>query len=220
MAARRKDYRDLVLSIDAELNKIQDADLLLERILLEARRVVHADAGTIYVKEGDGLDFKYTQNSTLEARLPAGQKLPYAKLRIPIDESRIAGYSAKNMVVLRIDDAYAIPSSLPYSFSPSFDLANEYRTVSMLNVPLVTGAGNLLGVIQVLNAKDEAGTTVPFAKADEVLVQHFAASATVALERAYRTRAMILRMNRMAEMRDMKETGAHVNRVAGYAAEV
>jgi response regulator RpfG family c-di-GMP phosphodiesterase len=53
-----------------------------------------------------------------------------------------------------------------------------------------------------------------------VLVTHFAANASLALQRASMTRAMILRMIRMAELRDPKETGAHVNRVAGYAVEL
>ena len=49
---------------------------------------------------------------------------------------------------------------------------------------------------------------------------HFAAVAAVALERAQMTRALILRMIRMAEMRDPKETGSHVNRVAGFSVEI
>jgi HD-GYP domain-containing protein (c-di-GMP phosphodiesterase class II) len=77
-----------------------------------------------------------------------------------------------------------------------------------------------LGVIQVINARDAGGATVPFRKEDELLISHYAANATVALQRAYITRAMILRMIRMSELRDPKETGAHVNRVAGYAVEI
>jgi HD-GYP domain-containing protein (c-di-GMP phosphodiesterase class II) len=220
MSKKRRDYRDLIFQIDAELSKIHDADLLLERILLEARLVLNADAGTIYVREGDRLVFKYSQNSTIEKRLPPGHKMPYTNLSIPIDDSRIAGYAAKNRVPLRIADAYAIPASKPYKFSPSFDQQNDWKTRSILAQPLITSAGNLLGVIQVLNALDEEGSAIPFTAVDERIVGHFASTATVALERAYATRAIILRMNRMAEMRDPKETGAHVNRVSGYAAEI
>ncbi len=220
MSSKRRDYRNLIFEIDSELSKIQDADILLEHILLEARRVVNAEAGTIYVVEGGLLAFKYTQNATLEKRLPPGEKLPLSNMTIPIDDSRIAGYAANNKKVLRIDDAYAIPPGRPYSFNPSFDKQNDWKTGSMLAVPLVSSAGNLLGVIQVINAMDEEGKVIPFTKGDETLVGHFAASATGALQRAYMTRAMVLRMNRMAELRDPKETGAHVNRVAGYAAEI
>jgi HD-GYP domain-containing protein (c-di-GMP phosphodiesterase class II) len=220
MSSKKLDYRDLVFQIDSDLSKIQDADILLERILMEARRVLNADAGTIYVREGEQLVFKYSQNATLEKRLPPGQKLPMSNARIPIDESRVAGYAAKNRVVLRIDDAYEIPPDRPYKFNPSFDKQNGWKTRSILALPLITSSGNLIGVISVLNALDETGEVVPFTAQDEKIVGHFASSATNALERAYMTRSIILRMNRMAEMRDPKETGAHVNRVAGYAAEI
>ena len=220
MPSKKPDYRDLIFQIDSELAKVQDADILLERILMEARRMLNADAGTIYVCEGDQLVFKYSQNTTLEKRLPPGQKLPYSNARIPIDESRVAGYVAKNRAVLRIDDAYAIPAERPYKFNPSFDRQNGWKTKSILALPLITSSDKLLGVIQVLNALDESGEVVPFTAQDQKIVGHFATSATDALERAYLTRAIILRMNRMAEMRDPKETGAHVHRVAGYAAEI
>lgn len=220
MPSKKRDYRDLIFQIDSELSKIQDADILLERILMEARRFVNADAGTIYVREADQLVFKYSQNATLEKRLPPGQKLPYSNARIPIDESRIAGYAAKKRVALRIDDAYAIPEDKPYKFSPSFDRQNGWKTRSILALPLISSSGNLIGVIQVLNSLDDDGEVLPFTAQDEKIVGHFAASATDTLERAFMTRAIILRMNRMAEMRDPKETGAHVNRVAGYTAEI
>jgi len=220
MPSKKRDYRDIIFQIDSELSKVQDADILLERILQGARRVVNAEAGTIYVREGDQLVFKYSQNVTLEKRLPPGHKLPMSNARIPIDESRIAGYAAKNKQVLRIDDAYSIPPDRPYNFNPSFDKQNGWKTVSILALPLMTSSGKLLGVIQVLNAIAESGEVVPFTVQDEKIVEHFAASATDALERAFMTRAIILRMNKMAEMRDPKETGAHVNRVAGYSAEI
>jgi HD-GYP domain-containing protein (c-di-GMP phosphodiesterase class II) len=220
MSSKKPDYRDRIFQIDSELSKIQDADILLERILLEARRVLNADAGTIYVKEGDQLVFKYSQNATLEKRLPPGQKLPMSNARIPIDESRVAGYAAKFRQVIRIDDAYAIPPDKPYKFNPSFDKQNGWKTKSILAQPLISSSGNLVGVLSILNALDESGEVVPFTAQDEKIVGHFAASATDTLERAFMTRAIILRMNRMAEMRDPKETGAHVNRVAGYAAEI
>jgi Response regulator containing a CheY-like receiver domain and an HD-GYP domain len=215
-----RDYRDIILQLDSELSKVQDVDILLEHILMEARHVLNADGGTIYVREGDQLVFKYSQNTTLEKRLPPGQKLPYSNLRIPIDDTRAAGYAANHKVPVRIDDAYAIPKDKPYGFNPSYDKQNNWKTRSILAIPLITSTDNLIGVIQVLNAMDESGEAIPFTEHDEQVFEHFASSATDALERAFMTRAIIMRMNKMAEMRDPKETGAHVNRVAGYAAEI
>ncbi|GAB1483811.1 HD domain-containing protein [Treponema sp.] len=215
----RTDLR-AIIKIDSELNLIQDLDLLLERILLEARRVVKADAGSIYVKEDDRLVIKYAQNNTKQRELPPGQKLIYSVFSVPISEKTISGYAALIGKLVNVPDVYDIPSDAPYSYNTSFDRISGYKTTSNLAVPLQTAEGRLLGVIQVINARDAAGFNVPFTKEDELLISHFAANATVALQRAYMTRAMILRMIRMSELRDPKETGAHVNRVAGYAVEI
>ena len=72
--ADKASLRELI-SIDSELNKIQDVDILLERLLYEARKMVGADAGTIYVKQTKS-SFKYSQNDTA-AEPPPGQKLIY-----------------------------------------------------------------------------------------------------------------------------------------------
>jgi response regulator RpfG family c-di-GMP phosphodiesterase len=71
-----------------------------------------------------------------------------------------------------------------------------------------------------INAQDDGGKSIPFAAEDEPLIAHFANNAATAIERAQMTRAIILRMISMAELRDPKETGSHVNRVAGYAVEI
>lgn len=216
------DRRDLqsIIKIDSELNQIQDLDLLLERILLEARRVVRADAGSIYVKESDRLVIKYAQNDTKQKELPPGQKLIYSIFSVPINEKTISGYAAQTGRLVNVPDVYCIPTDAPYSYNTTFDRISSYKTTSNLAVPLMTAEKRLLGVIQVINARDSSGSSVPFDKEDELLISHFAANATVALQRAYMTRAMILRMIKMSELRDPKETGAHVNRVAGYSVEI
>ncbi|MDR0600864.1 MAG: HD domain-containing protein [Treponema sp.] len=227
MPGEKTDFRSII-RIDSELNQIQDLDLLLERILLEARGVVHADAGSIYVKEiqeeegapVEKLVIKYAQNDTIQKELPQGQKMIYSVFSVPINEKSISGYCALTKKLINVPDMYDIPSNAPFSFNQSFDKLSGYKTTSTLTIPLVTADGRLLGVIQVINAKDKAGNTVPFSPDDEFLITHFAANATVALQRAYVTRAMILRMIRMSELRDPKETGTHVNRVAGYAVEI
>ncbi len=218
-AGERTDLQSII-KIDSELNQIQDLDLLLERILLEARRVVHADAGSIYVKEADRLVIKYAQNDTKQKELPPGQKLIYSVFSVPINEKTISGYAALTGHIVNVPDVYHIPSNAPYSYNTTFDRISSYKTTSNLAVPLKTADKRLLGVIQVINSRDSTGAIVPFGKEDELLISHFAANATVALQRAYMTRAMILRMIKMSELRDPKETGAHVNRVAGYAVEI
>jgi HD-GYP domain-containing protein (c-di-GMP phosphodiesterase class II) len=115
---------------------------------------------------------------------------------------------------------YNIPEDAPYSFNYSFDKISGYKTVSSLTFPLLTADGKLLGVIQLINKMDKKKNIIAFSTEDEFLLTHFATNATVALQRAYVTRSMILRMIKMSELRDPKETGSHVNRVAGYAVEI
>jgi len=218
-----------ILEIDSELSQIQDLDLLLERILREARKVVNADAGSIYVVVTEGekgsspvkkLSFKYTQNDTIQETLPPGQKMIYSVFSIPINQQSISGYCALTMRLINVPDMYNIPPDAPYSFNYSFDKISGYKTVSTLTFPLLTADGKLLGVIQLINKLDKHKKIIPFSENDEFLLTHFATNATVALQRAYVIRSMILRMIKMSELRDPKETGSHVNRVAGYAVEI
>ncbi len=219
MTSEIKKLRDII-SLDSELNKIQDVDILLERILLEARRVVNADAGSIYVKRGEELIITYAQNDTKQKELPPGEKLIYNIFTVPINEKTISGYSAATGKAVNVEDVYDLSDDAPYGYSTSFDRISGYRSQSMLAIPLKSNTGEILGVIQMINAMDENNSVVPFSKDDEMVITHFAANATVALQRAQMTRAILLRMIMMAELRDPKETGPHVNRVAGYSVEI
>jgi HD-GYP domain-containing protein (c-di-GMP phosphodiesterase class II) len=217
-----------IIKLDSELNQIQDLDLLLERILLESRKVVHADAGSIYVAEKveengeivEKLVIKYAQNDTMVKDLPPGQKLIYSVFSLPINEKTVSGYCAQTRKLVNVADVYNIPPNTPYSYSTSYDRISGYKTTSTLAIPLQTAEGKLLGVIQIINSKNKDGKVVPFSQDDEFLITHFAINASIALQRAYVTRSMILRMIKMSELRDPKETGTHVNRVAGYALEI
>jgi GAF domain-containing protein len=211
---------NVLTTMGIELNQVNDLDILMERVLTQARRFVNAGAGSIYIRHDDSLHFSYTQNDTLQKKLATGEKLIYSVFTIPIDEESIAGYVASTGKSLNISDVYEIDPVKPYQFSKKFDEVSEYRTHSMLTIPLLNIKGNVLGVLQVINAQDPENRVVPFSETDENMMAHFASTAAVALERAQMTRAIILRMIRMAEMRDPKETGAHVNRVAGYSIEI
>ncbi len=215
-----KEKLDALTSIGQELSQVQDLDILMEHILKEARRFSNADAGSIYIKNKNRLDFKYTQNDTLQKRLQPGEKLLYSIFSIPVDCGSIAGYTALTGDILNIPDAYEIGEDSPFKFSRGFDEASKYRTKSILAIPLKTLKGEVMGILQVINAIGMNGQPHAFSEEDEKFMTHFASNATLALDRARLTRSILLRMIQMAEMRDPKETGAHVNRVGGYAVEI
>jgi len=213
---------DKLTYLGIELNQVRDLDILMERVLEYARSFVNADAGSIYIKnkDEDTLQFTYTQNETLQERLPKGEKLIYATFTLPINKESISGYVASTGQLLNIPDVYKIDETAPYHFGKKFDEESGYQTRSVITVPLETRRGDILGILQIINAQDENKNIIPFTDSDEKLMLHFASTAAVALERAQMTRSILLRMIRMSEMRDPKETGAHVNRVGGYSIEI
>ena len=215
-----KEKFDLITQISLELNEAKDIDLLLERILTNVRRFFSADAGSIYLRNGDELKFSYAQNSTLEKRLPPGKKLPYVTYSVPVNNNSIAGFVAKNQLTVNIPNVYHMGDTVPYTFDSHFDELSTYKTKSVLTVPMTNQRKDLLGVMQLINAQNDAGEIIPFSSSDEQLILHFATSAALAVERAQMTRDIILRMISMAELRDPKETGAHVNRVGAYSVEI
>ncbi len=207
-------------TLGIELNQVHDLDILMEHLLSRAREFVSADAGSIYIKDGDHLKFTYTQNKTLQDRIPEREKLIYSIYSIPIDETSLAGYVAGNGEILNIPDVYNLDQSLPFKFSKIFDIASDYKTQSVLTLPLKSPHDKIIGILQIINSQDNKGNIRAFSKNDEEIMYHFASVAAVALRRAKMTRSMILRMIKMAELRDPKETGAHVNRVAEYSIEL
>lgn len=215
-----KDKLQEVLDIGLEVTQIKDIDILLERILTKARLFTNSDAGSIYIKEDGELHFKYTQNATEQKILPPDKKLIYSIFTIPINNKSIAGHVANTGRMLKIDDVYDLDSNVPYSFDPVYDKLSGYRTRSALTLPLKMHNNEVVGVLQLINAKNKEGHIIPFAESDEPYIFHFANNAATAIERAMMTRDIILRMIKMAELRDPMETGAHVNRVASCAVEL
>jgi len=220
-----------IIKLSTELNTVQDLDILLDRILTEARRILNADAGSIQIKEGDELIFtSHVQTESLERKLKPGEKLIYTTFRTKINRSSISGYAALTGEIINIRDAYNLPADAPYRFDPTNDRKSGYRTKSMLTIPLKNNLNAVLGVMQIINSlnpdenkdcfDETSGFCGSFDTADEMIALHFANMASIILQRAQMTRALILRMINMAELRDPKETGAHVNRVASYAVEL
>ena len=209
-----------IMQTTSRLYGIRDKDILLERILTEARQALIADAGSIYLIEGDKLVIHYAQNETLQRRLQPGEKLPFSMFAFPLDKTTIAGAAALTKKLINEPDVYAISPDKSYKFGNSSDIATRYKTVSALTIPLIAVSGEVLGVLQMINALDVHGRIRAFTADDEMFLSLFAANAATTLMHASLTREMILRMVQMAELHDPRETGLHVHRVANYAVEI
>ncbi|MBU4354211.1 MAG: HD domain-containing protein [Desulfobacterales bacterium] len=214
-----KDICTRTLQVMEKLAHIKDVHALLAEVLLQARRLTRADAGSIYLIENNVLNFSYIHNDTLFGASEVNRYL-YASHTLAVDNHSLSGYVALTGKPLLIEDAYHLPPGMPFTFNNSFDRMSGYRTQSILAAPLVTSNGKTVGVIQIINPLNDDRQASAFTPGDLLLLKHFADNAAAAIERAMMTREIIMRMIKMCELRDPKETGLHANRVGAYAAEV
>lgn len=209
-----------IFALVRKLNEIQDIDVLLEHLLSAVRKYVNADAGSIYLVNGNNLKIKYSQNDTKLKTLPLGTKLEYLSFSFPINEKSIAGYVALTGKTLIIDDAYNIPESTPYKFNKKPDEDSNYKTTSIYNIPLRTPDGKVIGVLQLINKLDSRGNVKKFSKSDSFYINQFAVSCENALKRTIDTEENFRKMLRLSEFRDPKETYLHVERVSLFSIEI
>ncbi len=209
-----------ILRILEDISHIKDIDTLLEQVLFEARKIVNAEAGSVFLIKDNYLSFEYVQNDFLYSNYENSNNYMYTKKKILVDNKSIAGYAALTKKSLIIDDVYNISSDNPYSFNRRFDRLSNYITKSVLTVPLINNREKVIGVFQIINATDKNGKVISFTNEDSFLADLFAKQAVIAIEKAIMTREIILRMISIAELRDPEETGAHVNRVGAYSVEI
>lgn len=193
---RIRGERDAHLKRLKELNAIgialsteRDPDHLFATILQKSRAITSADAGSLYLVEGEEgsakrLRFKISQNDSMEYNAQ--------EFVMPISKESIAGYVAATGETLNIPDAYEIPEDREYRFNRQWDENMGYRTVSVLAIPMNNHKGEIIGVIQLLNRKKDFSARVTretfreliraFDADDEELVSSLASQAAVALE--------------------------------------
>ncbi len=159
----------------------QNLDRLLDLILSKVREVLKAEAGSIFLLNGEGerreMVFAHTQNALVN--------LPFHRVSMAVSRQTLAGYVALTSESLNLPDVYRIPPDAPYRFNDGFDRQSGYHTVSMLVVPMQDTEGQVLGVLQLINRQNEEnGGRGVFSPADQDLAQSLAGQAAVALKNA------------------------------------
>ena len=213
-------FNQRLQNIIETLHTLSDIDSTMPFILHDAINFTNAEGGTIYLTEGNKHRYAYVQNKKLFQYKEAEVNAIYINKTLPIAPNSLAGYAAFSQKKLVIDDAYQIPDDAPYSFDQTFDKEYNYRTRSVYIVPLIGEQNNLVGVLQLINALDAFDNPIPFSHEHQLYVDLLTKYAVSAIEKSLMTRETILRMLKIAELRDPSETGAHVQRVGAYAAEI
>lgn len=218
-----EDFEKL-LNVGMALSRVHDLEKLLDLILLEARRLTHSDAGTLYLVKGDQLVFKVSQCQSLIDQLgETRMRQMYQSFEMPISRESIAGYSALTKKVLNLPDVREIPADASYHYNSSWDHRTGYTTRSMMVVPMLNREGQVVGVLQLINSLRD-GRVVPFQLEHEKLASSIASQAAVSIENAELTEGLkqahldtVFRLGVAAEYRD-KETANHIKRMSHYSA--
>jgi diguanylate cyclase (GGDEF)-like protein len=169
---------DIAIALTGE----SELPALLDRIVTEARRFTRAEAATLFLRDGAALRFAVVQNEPLATRLgEAEMRRRLTTELLPLEAASLAGYVANTGEALTLPDAYAVPSGTPYAFHREFDARNGYRTHSVLVMPLQDRSREIVGVLQLINARDARGAVKPFDRDCEPVVRALASQAAVAI---------------------------------------
>jgi DNA-binding response OmpR family regulator len=187
---RAESLLEVIIPVGVALSVEKDFDRLLEMILLNAKQICNADGGTLYLRTADDkLQFEIMRTDSLNFALggTTGRPIPFAPLRM-YDENgqpnhhNVATYAAVTGQSVNIPDAYRA-EGFDFSGTRAFDKANGYRSKSFLTIPLKNPLGEVIGILQLLNARDpDTGDVIAFDQTLQRLVESLSQLATVALE--------------------------------------
>lgn len=219
---------DTLLEVCAKLSEPRPVEELLDELLRQARTMVHAEAGTVFIVDKNRLRFVCCQNDA-RPDLCVAPKLSERStdkglktIILPMDDSSLAGYAANNGESLKIDDAYQLPPDGPYQFAKKYDESSGYRTRSLLVTPLLEPSGAAVGVLQLINHVASDGTIDEYSVRDQQIALALASMAAISVRNAKLNEELrrsyldtIVRLSTAAEFRD-DDTGEHIRRVSMY----
>jgi GAF domain-containing protein len=160
---------------------LNDLDKLLEMIVDEARHFTGADAGTLYILEDESLRFKIFQNDTMRINMdenPAKEiDLPPVKMSL----ANVSSFVAMSGETVNIPDVYDA-QGFDFTGPKKYDDITGYRSKSMLAVPMRNRDDKIIGVLQLLNAKERGtGNVIPFGDEFVSIAKSLASLAGVAI---------------------------------------
>jgi len=197
---QQRDELKKLNEIGIALSSEKDITTLLESILSISMDITSADAGSLYIVEEipdqpyDKFDYFKNKQLRFKHSRNHSRKVPFKEFTMPISPNSIAGYAALSQKPLNIPDVYHIEKGVPYGFGGlKFDESINYRTTSMLTVPMLNRDKETIGVIQLINKKQHAELTletkeqteqevIAFDKGDEDFIYSMASQAAVSYE--------------------------------------
>ena len=186
----RDSLEKVILPLGIALSTEKNLDHLVERILLEAKKLCNADAGTMYLcTTEEKLKFSIMITDSLNIALggTTGKEIPFHPIPL-VDEKtggpnyhNVSTYVANTGHSVNIPDIYHA-KDFDFTGTMEFDKRTGYRSISSLTVPLKNHLGEVIGVIQLFNAQNlMTGQVIPFSAYQQLVVESLASQAAVSL---------------------------------------
>ena len=150
-------------AIGLALTTENDTNKIFEMILEESRHITNADGRTLYMINDDGnlkFEIMITDSLKIHNGGTSGNEIPPFIKPIPLikedgeeNHSHISAHVALTGEICNIKDAYD-EEGFDFSGTKAFDKNTGFRTTSVLNVPLKNHEDDIIGVIQLINARD------------------------------------------------------------------
>ena len=218
------DKVEQLIGIGIALSAEKDVAILLENILLGAKSITHADGGTLYTVEGDSMKIAIIQSDSLGLALRGSHDINMSNIPL-YDENgdpnlkNVVSYSYHSNKAINIEDAYDT-NIFDFSGTKFFDQKNNYRSTSFLSIPLTNHLGEIIGILQLINAIDtETQKIIAFDSVSqrfaEALASHAAAVLTkqqliTELENMFDS---LIKLLAIAVDKKSPHTGGHCRRV-------
>ena len=223
-----------LIRIGTALSAEPNIDRLFEMIVEEARKITNADGGTLYIMSDDNreLQFAIVQTETLKVRMGGtGEKISWKPVRLynsddTPNHGNVSAYVALTGNIVNMSDVYH-SEGFDFKGTRSFDAHTGYRSKSMLVVPMKDHRNDIIGVLQLLNARDDVNQdVVPFSNESQEMTESLASLAAVALSNNRLIRELETLMDSfiraIATAIDEKSpyTGGHIRRVAELTMDI
>ncbi len=222
-------YINELTAIGRALSAQQDPDAILDMILTQARRFTGSDGGTLYLLSNDGreLVFNVVHTDSLNIRMGGTSGNPVTLPNVPLfckngqpNMNNVSAYVANTSEVVNLSDVYKT-EGFNFDGTNDFDTSLNYRSQSMLVIPMQDHADEIIGVLQLINAKDPlTQETIPFPSDTAELAMALASQASVVLTQQRLIREMkklfesFIRSIATAIDGKSKHTSGHIERVA------
>ena len=174
--------------IGIALSTESDSNKLFEMILEEARKITNADGRTLYSKDNEGnLKFEILRNDSMKTIMggSSNSTIPFDPVKLWVDDStpnqsNVSAYVALTGKTVNINDAYE-EEGFDFSGTKSYDQKTGYHSKSFLTVPLKNHENEIIGVMQLINARDEKNDVISFDEDMQEQIESLASQGAVAL---------------------------------------